>query len=185
MSAAEWSLRAIKDALCHVDQFALGRMNYAPSNVDYAKYLPKAVAMIREAGKALYVKSDLRKFARPGFLWPEERDQSYTDWRAIAIAARATGLVLMELDREFRFAPPRRWRFDYAFPAHKVAVEIEGGVWARGRHVRPRGYAADCEKYTAAAALGWRVLRYTTDRLRREPLNIARQIADATQGETE
>ena len=66
---------------------------------------------------------------------------------------------------EYRFAPPRRWRFDLAWPALRLALEVEGGTWARGRHVRGRGYERDCEKYNAAALLGWRVLRVTTDML--------------------
>ena len=62
---------------------------------------------------------------------------------------------------EHRFAPPRRWRFDVAFPDRKLAVEIEGGVWTKGRHTRPGGFLADCEKYNRAAVLGWRLLRFT------------------------
>lgn len=60
---------------------------------------------------------------------------------------------------EYRFAPPRRWRFDFAWPAHKVALEVEGGVWTGGRHVSGAGFVKDMEKYNAAAVLGWRVLR--------------------------
>jgi very-short-patch-repair endonuclease len=68
--------------------------------------------------------------------------------------------------RELRFAPPRRWRFDYAWPARQLALEIEGGTWTGGRHVRGKGYEADCEKYNAAALLGWTVLRVTTAMMR-------------------
>ena len=68
--------------------------------------------------------------------------------------------------REHRFAPPRRWRFDYAWPAHRLALEVEGGTWKRGRHVRGRGYESDCEKYSEAALRGWRVLRVTPAMLR-------------------
>lgn len=60
---------------------------------------------------------------------------------------------------EYRFAPPRRWRFDYALPRYKIALEVEGGVWTRGRHVRPKGYINDLEKYNTATVMGWRVLR--------------------------
>lgn len=67
---------------------------------------------------------------------------------------------------EFPFHPTRRWRFDYAWPSLKLAVEQEGGTWCRGRHVRPKGYEADCEKYSEAALMGWRVLRFTTDMIR-------------------
>ena len=57
----------------------------------------------------------------------------------------------------------RRWRFDYAFPESLVAVEFDGGLFVRGRHNRGRGMIADHEKFNAAAALGWRVLRTTPD----------------------
>jgi hypothetical protein len=70
--------------------------------------------------------------------------------------------------REYRFAPPRRWRFDYAWPDcfPPLALEVEGGVWSGGRHVRGRGFEADCEKYSEATLRGWRVLRVTTAMLR-------------------
>jgi hypothetical protein len=55
------------------------------------------------------------------------------------------------------------WRFDFAWPGRRVAVEIEGGTWTKGRHVQPRGYAADCDKYNHATLFGWRVYRFTTD----------------------
>jgi hypothetical protein len=67
--------------------------------------------------------------------------------------------------REHRFAPPRCWRFDYAWPAQRIALEVEGETWVGGRHVRGRGYEADCEKYSEAALRGWRVLRVTTTML--------------------
>ncbi len=62
---------------------------------------------------------------------------------------------------EHRFAPPRRWRFDRAFPTEMVAVELEGGVWSGGRHTRAAGFLGDVEKYNAAALANWLVLRFT------------------------
>ena len=70
-----------------------------------------------------------------------------------------------KLHPEHRFHPVRRWRFDFALIDYKLAIEVEGGVWTKGRHTRPTGFIKDMEKYNAAAALGWRVLRFTPDQL--------------------
>lgn len=71
----------------------------------------------------------------------------------------------VECVREHRFHPVRRWRFDYAIPAHRIAIEVEGGVWTLGRHTRPQGFLGDIEKYNTATVMGWRVLRTTPDAL--------------------
>lgn len=62
---------------------------------------------------------------------------------------------------EYRFFPPRRWKFDAAYPQLKIAIEVEGGTWIQGRHTTGSGFEGDCEKYNQAAILGWQVLRFT------------------------
>jgi|GEM_PF-1496855 len=84
--------------------------------------------------------------------------------------------------QEHMFHPTRRWRFDFAWPDRKIAVELEGGTWMRGAHVRGTRYAADCEKYNAAADLGWSVYRYTTDMLESDPAGCIGQVAKALRG---
>jgi hypothetical protein len=64
-------------------------------------------------------------------------------------------------ETEYRFAPPRRWRFDLAWPALHFAVEIDGGGYVQGRHSRGQGIEKDCEKYEAAMLDGWTVYRCT------------------------
>ena len=76
---------------------------------------------------------------------------------------RAAGLP--EPVPEYRFHAARKWRADYAWPLRLVIVEIDGGVWTQGRHTRGAGVIADQRKLNAAALLGYRVLRYTPDRL--------------------
>ncbi len=66
---------------------------------------------------------------------------------------------------EYRFHDERLWRFDYAWPMHHVALEVEGGVWTAGRHTRATGFLRDMEKYNAAVLDGWRVLRTVPDHL--------------------
>lgn len=69
---------------------------------------------------------------------------------------------LTDWQREYRFAPPRRWRFDFAHVEMRIAVEIEGGIWVNGRHSRGKGMQADMDKYNTATVMGWRVLRFST-----------------------
>lgn len=68
----------------------------------------------------------------------------------------------LELVTEHRFHPDRKWRFDWALPAVKVAVEYEGIHSAKSRHTTKKGYAGDVEKYNAATADGWRIIRATS-----------------------
>lgn len=63
--------------------------------------------------------------------------------------------------REHKFHATRKWRFDFAFPELRVAVEVEGGTWINGRHNRGLGFEADCCKYNEAAIAGWRIIRVT------------------------
>lgn len=84
-----------------------------------------------------------------------------------AFLLQIRALKLPAPEQEYRFHKTRRWRFDFAWPDVKLAVEIEGGTWGLGRHTSPAGYAKDCEKYNAAAMDGWMVLRFTSDMVRR------------------
>ncbi len=60
---------------------------------------------------------------------------------------------------EFQFEPDRKWRFDYAWPDFKVALEVEGSTWAKGRHNHGAGMQKDMEKYNFGTMMGWRILR--------------------------
>jgi len=79
----------------------------------------------------------------------------------LVVQVKALGLPHPE--REVRFHPTRRWRFDLCWPARMVAVEVEGGTWVAGRHSRGKGMRSDAEKYNEAVLGGWRLLRVTSD----------------------
>lgn len=73
---------------------------------------------------------------------------------------RSIGVPAFEV--EYKFHPDRKWRFDFCWPEYQIAAEIEGGTTGkRGRHVRPGGFEADCEKYNIATAMGYKVYRFT------------------------
>jgi very-short-patch-repair endonuclease len=53
------------------------------------------------------------------------------------------------------------YRLDFAFPDYLVCVEIQGGIWTKGRHTRAVGYMEDRNRTNyLAGELGWIVLEY-------------------------
>lgn len=66
---------------------------------------------------------------------------------------------------EYVFHPSRNWRFDFAWENYMLAVEVEGGIWTGGRHVNPKGFIEDCDKYNSAQLFGWTVLRFTAEHI--------------------
>lgn len=80
------------------------------------------------------------------------------------IACERAGVPLPD-EKEYGFHDDRQWRFDYAWTTEQVALEIEGGVFTRGRHVRGKGYSGDMEKYNEAQLAGWLVLRCRPDQI--------------------
>jgi very-short-patch-repair endonuclease len=63
--------------------------------------------------------------------------------------------------QEYRFHPVRKWRMDFAWPDRKVALEIDGGTWSSGGHVRGAYYEETCVKLNEAALASWQVYRVT------------------------
>lgn len=77
----------------------------------------------------------------------------------VRACCKAVGLPMP--DPEWVFAMPRRWRFDFAWPDKKVALEVDGGMWVQGRHSRGSGLLLEHEKMNAAASRNWLIFRTT------------------------
>lgn len=79
--------------------------------------------------------------------------------RALVELCKINGLPLPTA--EYQFHPTRKWRFDYYLERDttKVALELEGGIYTRGRHTRPSGFLGDMDKYNAAAEMGILLVR--------------------------
>ena len=92
-------------------------------------------------------------------VWPQPPNLGKSKLEAILIN-RLERSGLGGFVTQHRFAmPARRWAFDLAYVYQLAAVEVEGGGWVGGRHVRGGGFAKDLEKYAEAACRGWLVLR--------------------------
>jgi len=78
---------------------------------------------------------------------------------------------LPKAEPEYKFWVGRQYAFDFAWIKEQVALEVEGGLFGFGKKCpvcgrrRVAGHSSieriktDVEKYSAAAVLGWRVLR--------------------------
>ena len=70
-----------------------------------------------------------------------------------------------EADYQQRYAKSKRskrYRLDFAHPASRIGIEIQGGVFMRGRHVTGSGYERDCRKYNIAYTSGWTIFLLTS-----------------------
>lgn len=65
-------------------------------------------------------------------------------------------------EQEFRFHPTRMFRFDFAWPGVKLAVELDGFGGGHQTHFK---FSRDHEKDNLAVEHGWTVLRYTQRQL--------------------
>ena len=64
-------------------------------------------------------------------------------------------------ERYSRSKRSKRYRLDFAHPIACTGIEIQGGVYNRGRHVTGSGYERDCRKYNLAFASGWTIFLLT------------------------
>jgi len=68
---------------------------------------------------------------------------------------------------EFRFLKNRKYLFDFAVPLLRIAFEINGGIFIKGKtgaggaHSLPTNILRDMEKKNLAAVEGWRVFEFT------------------------
>lgn len=69
------------------------------------------------------------------------------------------------------FHPQRQWRFDFAFPKHKVAVEVQG--YGPG-HTSLPGMTNDYAKHNEALIHGWIIIYFMNQDF--QPKNIPQTI---------
>lgn len=75
-----------------------------------------------------------------------------------------------EMQEQFYYAKPRRFRADFAFVQQRLLVEIEGGVYTGEGHGGDySGMVNDLRRSRHASAKGWRVFRISRPCLEKEP----------------
>ena len=103
-------------------------------------------------------KNNIPKFPEKrsaALIWLDLNLQYWCNERQLTLKCSANG-------EELKFDEVRKWRFDYAIEALKIAVEYEGGVFMKvSGHNTAKHYTKDTDKYNRAQALGWRIIRLT------------------------
>lgn len=129
------------------------------------------------------------------------REINKVDWGAELIHQISVANLPLPV-REHTFHPKRKWRLDLAWLDRLVAVEIDGGLYARpvvchncgqtvkrlvgkkwvvvregGRHNTGRGRANDIEKTNEANLLGWHIYHVTPEQVQKfEALELLQRI---------
>lgn len=67
------------------------------------------------------------------------------------------------------------FEIDLAFPATRLAIEVDGWAW----HVDVERFGTDRRKGNAITGAGWTLLRFTWHDLTRRPTEVIREIRAA------
>jgi very-short-patch-repair endonuclease len=117
---------------------------------------------------------------RPGRQGPAQL-LAVLDGRPVGGLADSEGeVLLLQLLRDSGIELPARqhqvagFRFDLAWPWLRVAVELDGRTHRSHAQLR-----ADDRKQNAAVLRGWTVLRFTWDRVEREPERVVAEVCAA------
>jgi len=96
-------------------------------------------------------------------------DQFFSLWQAhypqLILEREFSDIAAWEADYQERYAKSKRskrYRLDFAHPDSRTGIEIQGGVYNRGRHVTGSGYERDCRKYNLAYTSGWTIFLLTS-----------------------
>lgn len=119
------------------------------------------------------VSKPAKKRAKAKNAHPDRENQFWLLWKSCAPAGYD------EPQTQFIFHETRKWRFDFAWPDQKVAVEIDGGIYQKQAtgHRSISGVEKDMEKSNAAQAAGWCVLRFHAKDLDKRPKQMIEEVA--------
>ncbi len=93
------------------------------------------------------------------------------------LALQCEGIGLLKPEREYVYAPPRKFRADLAWPSHKILVECQGGVYSHQAHGSISGILKDNERLNIATLAGFRLLRFVPDQVESgEALQLIEQL---------
>lgn len=93
----------------------------------------------------------------------------------ITLEREFSDIEAWEADFQERYAKSKRskrYRLDFAHADSRIGIEIQGGVYNRGRHVTGSGYERDCRKYNLAYTSGWTIFLLTSQMAKDESWHV-------------
>jgi len=85
-----------------------------------------------------------------------------TQLLGVSTAAHDGMASLPQLETQFRPLLSRRFRIDFAYPSIRLGIEVDGGIWNRGAHIRPAGRESDMLRDATLMLNGWTIMRFSS-----------------------
>ena len=123
-----------------------------------AKWTMEDIQKLAGQGK-VKIAADTGLKVRPPIIQTERKGRGQNTWSEELTIKALVAAGLPQPVTEHQFHTERRWRLDLAWPAQRIALEVEGGVYTGGAHGSISGILRDIEKYNAATVLDWHILR--------------------------
>lgn len=92
-----------------------------------------------------------------------------------------TQMGLPEPIFEHPHIPGRQFRLDIAWPAQKIGIEVQGGIYARmPGHTAVKQILRDMEKHNLGLLNGWRVFKITPEEVcQLHTINAVKMLMEA------
>lgn len=98
--------------------------------------------------------------------------------------ARALKLIgIGGYEHNAHFVEDRKWELDFYWREAKTSVEVMGGLWRRGKGAhRGLGQRRDYEKMNRCVMEGIKVLQFSTEMVRENPIGCAEMVKVLLEG---
>lgn len=130
------------------------------------KFIPNTCSQTEERKMPEKVETKNSPENNPAFEVKKGRDKTLEE----QFASFAVRHGFPPYETEYKFLPDRKFRADFAWPDHKLLVEVDGGKHINGHHHTAEGIKRDQERDRLAREAGFHVVRTDRDGLEGDQL---------------
>lgn len=114
------------------------------------------------------IESTIKARGKPKVKLPSLKQEENKKWEDLfAFHLQTAGMGKLFIRQYIIPGLRRKWPFDFCdpHPDRKICIEVQGGIWSRGKsgHTSGSGIKKDHEKYNHAQAAGYKVFQITSD----------------------